>query len=111
MDTHGLLAIERAVLSTVIYSEDFGIELKFRLEEKYFTHKYNAHVAKIIRKAIEKGVSLSLTALKLDDAVRGTYWEIDHLEILSANPLPAEIALQYYKELKKEYIKREARLV
>ena len=111
MSEQAIYNIECAVLSTVLFSEEYEIKIPFQLNEKYFLHPYTAHVAKIAREAIIKGKNLSLISLKLDDAVKGTQWEVPHVDILAQTPLTAETANEYYKELKAQYIKREAKLV
>ena len=100
-----IYAVECAVLATYLFSEDYGIPLPYPPDPKHFMDSYTRHVAKLVRDCMLKdGCSLSVLSIKLDDAVEGTAWEKNHLDIMSQVPLANLDA--HYKLLKEEYARR-----
>ena len=104
MNIHAVYKIECAVLSTILFSDEFGIEIPALPKPEYFYHPFNRHVAELMQKAKASNVPMSLLMLKLEGAVSGTQNERDFVAIVCQTPV---VYGPYLKELKRQAIARE----
>ena len=78
--------LEATILATVLYAGEYkDNELVFIVDPKYFTLPFHKRVATKISEAIEDN-TLGLCSYILQDKVKGTRYEVDFIEILSATP-------------------------
>ena len=96
--------IECALLSTLLHSEDFGIE-EVELDPELFWDPFNKRAAEALMMAKREGKPVALAGLKIENAVSGTNHERRWLNVVAQTPLANWRA--YVAELRKERIARE----
>lgn len=104
MDVRRLYEIECAVLSTLLYADDYGIE-KIQINPEHFYHPFNKRVAEYIHKLMQRDRCLGILIYKLTDVVEGTQWEVNWLDILAQTPVAG--LSEYYNIIKRDAIARE----
>ncbi len=98
--------LEATILATVLYAGEYkDDDLVFVLDPKYFTLPFHKRVATKINEAIADN-TLGLCSYILQDKVKGTRYEHDFLEIISATPHVK--AKELYELLIEDWFERRA---
>jgi len=100
-------AIQRAIISTVIFlSESMDIasqneaeEIISQLDDKIFDNLYARIILKWVE-AIESEEPISYATDIIIEALEGSNWENEFLEILATAPIPTTALYKYYEDLK-----------
>lgn len=97
--------IERTIISTMLFNEEYLYEKAITLDEKYFVLPFHKMLIKRIIEGVTKGESISRLNIKLDAYFRDvkTEYQKVYIDILATVPLPMKVAQQYYEELKIQY--------
>ena len=103
-DIRHIYAVECAVLSTYLQSENYNITIGFPPNPKYFFDPVNQKIAKRIADTMRKGGSLDLLSFVLEEEARGTRYEPNFINIAAQTPLAA--IEKHYDVIKRHAIKR-----
>lgn len=102
------IAIERSVLSTYIYFDNFYFKEKInQVDSEVFYMPFHKRVMSKFNEALKENIPLGLKAIELEEKIKGTQYEDDWLYILATNPLPLNALIWYVDKLKEKKIKRE----
>lgn len=106
LDAQRIYAIECALVSTLALSQDYGIAAP-RMKPDDFMHPMHQRIVKRLNDVIDSEGSIGLELMKIEESVAGTRHERDYAIAIGSVPLEANIARQYYAELKRQKIMRE----
>ena len=99
-------AIDCALISTLALSQDYDICVP-KMNPEDFYYPFHRKLVKALNSAIERGESLGLALMKIEEKISGTEYEQDYVMATGSTPLPSKAALDYYAELKRQRIIRE----
>ena len=106
LDVQRIAAIERALVSTLALSQDYGIDAP-RMGPDDFMHPLHRRLVKALNEEIDNEGSIGLALMRIEEKIAGTSHERDYVMAIGSVPLEATIARQYYAELKRQKIMRE----
>ena len=106
LDVQRIYAIECALVSTLALSQDYKIAAP-KMNPDDFMHPLHQRIVKRLNEVISHDGSIGLELMKIEEKIAGTRHELDYAMATGAVPLEANIARQYYAELKRQKIMRE----
>ena len=94
--------IEDAILSTFLFSNDFGLNMDevFKLDVKAFTSPYSQRVAERINSVSDGCYGYLMT--QIEEKTVGTVHEAELIDIMAQTPLVFSIAKRYHNDLVKQ---------
>jgi len=92
---------ENAVLASFLYSNDIGLDTKdaFQLAEDAFTSDFRRRVAVKINATTAVDRAYAYLSYELENAIEGTVYEMDWVNILAQTPLPFSLAKRYHSDI------------
>lgn len=109
LDVQRIANIERALVSTLALSQDYGIDVP-KMNPDDFMHPLHKQLVKRLNEEIDNEGSIGLALMHIEEKIAGTSHESDYVLATGSVPLEANIARKYYAELKRQKIIREVDL-
>ena len=106
-NTSAQLNIERAVLSTYVYWDDFNKTKAPDLKKDLFLMPFHKRLAEVIQEEITANRTISIKIFQIEEKIKHPNAQEDWLNILVTNPLPPFMLKDYVEVLTLKKIERE----